>query len=156
MIYQLLRGDLGISATSLLNVLQGKIQNRNRWRANAHGANEGDYDKDLKSAYLSALKTDQALFQRLVEVCDRFRRYRIHIPHEDSRLRYRVIRDLRLTLARACVHALQPDLVILDEFQRFKDLWTGKTKRLIWRKRCFAFLAFACSCCPLLRTKCSR
>jgi hypothetical protein len=125
-IYQLLRGNLGISATSLLNVLQGKIRNRSRWRAHAHGANEEGYDKDLKSAYLTALKADKALLERMAEVCYRFRRYRIHIPSEDSRLRYDLIRDLRLTLARACVHALQPDLVILDEFQRFKDLLDGE------------------------------
>ena len=33
-----------------------------------------------------------------------------------------LIRDLRQTLARTCVEALEPDLVIMDEFQRFRDL----------------------------------
>lgn len=36
--------------------------------------------------------------------------------------RERVIGELRQTLARSCVEALEPDLVILDEFQRFRDL----------------------------------
>jgi len=36
--------------------------------------------------------------------------------------RQNVIRELRQTLARGCVAALEPDLVILDEFQRFRDL----------------------------------
>ena len=35
---------------------------------------------------------------------------------------HRLISDLRRLLAGACVKALEPDLVILDEFQRFKDL----------------------------------
>jgi len=33
-----------------------------------------------------------------------------------------IVSDLRRMLARASVEALEPDLVILDEFQRFKDL----------------------------------
>jgi hypothetical protein len=33
-----------------------------------------------------------------------------------------LIGDLRQTLARSCIEALEPDLVILDEFQRFRDL----------------------------------
>ena len=36
--------------------------------------------------------------------------------------RDRVISELRRMLAGACVRALEPDLVILDEFQRFKSL----------------------------------
>ena len=39
----------------------------------------------------------------------------------------RVVGDLRRMLARAAVQALEPDLVILDEFQRFKDLLDVKT-----------------------------
>jgi hypothetical protein len=36
--------------------------------------------------------------------------------------REKVILELRHSLARGCVEALEPDLVILDEFQRFRDL----------------------------------
>jgi len=124
-IYQLLRGNFGLSDTSLLNVLQGKIRDKERWRAHAQAVDKDAYDEDLRSAFISALESDEALRDRLAEACERFQRYREHIPYEDSRLRYDVIRQLRLTLARACVHALEPDLVILDEFQRFKDLLDG-------------------------------
>ncbi|MGF0130577.1 DEAD/DEAH box helicase [Dietzia cinnamea] len=44
-------------------------------------------------------------------------------PNSDlSRRRYALIGRLRTELAHASVDALEPDLVILDEFQRFKDL----------------------------------
>ena len=33
-----------------------------------------------------------------------------------------VVGDLRRLLAETCVEALEPDLIILDEFQRFRDL----------------------------------
>ena len=43
-------------------------------------------------------------------------------PSEARQRRDRVISELRRVLAGACVGALEPDLVILDEFQRFKSL----------------------------------
>ena len=44
-------------------------------------------------------------------------------PNEDlSRRRYKLIGAFRHLIARSSVHALEPDLVIMDEFQRFKDL----------------------------------
>ena len=44
------------------------------------------------------------------------------IPAEEKWERSRLIGELRLVLAKACVSALEPDLIILDEFQRFKHL----------------------------------
>lgn len=44
-----------------------------------------------------------------------------------SSKRYRLIGQLRNLVARAAVEALEPDLVILDEFQRFKDLLSKGT-----------------------------
>ncbi|WP_370327700.1 helicase-related protein [Euzebya sp.] len=40
----------------------------------------------------------------------------------DRRARSTFIGDLRDLLARACLQALEPDLIVLDEFQRFKHL----------------------------------
>jgi hypothetical protein len=42
--------------------------------------------------------------------------------HDSWHERQSVVQELRLALARSCVEALEPDLVILDEFQRFRDL----------------------------------
>ena len=50
-----------------------------------------------------------------------FRRYHSWPPEARYR-RDQVISELRRVLAGACVEALEPDLVILDEFQRFKNL----------------------------------
>ena len=41
---------------------------------------------------------------------------------ESRRLRLRFVARLRRLLADACLDALEPDLIILDEFQRFKEL----------------------------------
>ncbi len=36
--------------------------------------------------------------------------------------------QLRRVLAETCLHWLEPDLIILDEFQRFKHLMAGDTE----------------------------
>lgn len=59
---------------------------------------------------------------RFEALCDRFTHFREHIPEEDRCLRNEFVGDLRALLARACISALEPDLIILDEFQRFKHL----------------------------------
>jgi len=56
-------------------------------------------------------------------------RFRLLMDEGDDRTdegdryeRETLIGDLRQTLARSCLDALEPDLIILDEFQRFRDL----------------------------------
>jgi hypothetical protein len=44
------------------------------------------------------------------------------VPREAPKQRTRWIGDLRRLLARVCLSTLEPDLIILDEFQRFKHL----------------------------------
>ena len=53
---------------------------------------------------------------------ERFRRERKHWPEDRSRRSAEFVGALRDQLARVCVNALEPDLIILDEFQRFKHL----------------------------------
>jgi hypothetical protein len=65
-----------------------------------------------------------SLRDRFEDLCERFGRVRMHIPKEDRRDQNRLIGDMRALLASTCIRALEPDLVILDEFQRFKDLLT--------------------------------
>ena len=43
-------------------------------------------------------------------------------------MRSAFVSKLRRILARACLNALEPDLVILDEFQRFRDLLNSDTE----------------------------
>jgi hypothetical protein len=59
---------------------------------------------------------------RWIELCGRFGYYRQQWPKEWKRDRADLVSELRALLARACIDALEPDLVILDEFQRFKHL----------------------------------
>ncbi len=58
----------------------------------------------------------------LLDCVDEFRYARGKVADELSRRRYRIIGRLRGLVAHAAIRALEPDLVILDEFQRFKKL----------------------------------
>jgi len=62
------------------------------------------------------------LQDELRECVDEFRYTRGKVAHELSHQRYKIIGRLRGLVAHAAVRALEPDLVILDEFQRFKAL----------------------------------
>ena len=57
------------------------------------------------------------------QLCDEFGTTRAPGSRTDqTRRRDTLIGELRGLLAAACVEALEPDLVILDEFQRFRHL----------------------------------
>ena len=59
---------------------------------------------------------------RLISICDRFVEDPLNPSEDLSFERSEIIGELRRLLAETCLQALKPSLVILDEFQRFKDL----------------------------------
>lgn len=119
LIYRILRqGDF--DDRGLVNFLQGPAGRRG-WGVAAHRW-VYDIDPDLAAGFVTALRRDAALMRRIHDVCERFHRYREDIPWDDSNARYQLIGELRQRLARVCLDALEPDLVILDEFQRFRNL----------------------------------
>lgn len=65
----------------------------------------------------------RTLASRLAELSERFPRQRAYRHRDpDQREAAALIADLRRTLAGVCIQALEPDLLILDEFQRFPHL----------------------------------
>lgn len=110
----------------LLNLLQATAGKKN-WRAKAKNLLADDLDIDLSTSFRQAVLEDADLYEHLQDGCERFVCYRDYeqIPWEDLELRYDLIGKLRSRLASVCLSALEPDLVILDEFQRFKHLLDG-------------------------------
>lgn len=117
------------------NLLQGWA-GKDSWRRylkRYRGWNQ--IDEDLASAFVQDLQEQIAdcrlrgetdVRTRFEELVDRFGHYRKHISPRDRKARDRFIGDLRFVLALSCVKALEPDLIILDEFQRFKHLLHGE------------------------------
>ncbi len=117
---------------SAKNLFQGWVTDA-AWFRERLSAAPGEYQIDdaliAKFAHSLELrvKSDRAegqpdLRTRFDEVADRFRRTRNQVPAQDRALRAKMIGELRGILAASCLEALEPDLIILDEFQRFKDL----------------------------------
>jgi len=84
---------------------------------------------DAETSHLLGAAIDAAQFdgrplrEALVECADRFTYLRKHRPDQElHRERFRLIGALRSLLAHAAVGRLEPDLVILDEFQGFSTL----------------------------------
>ena len=78
--------------------------------------------KDELEAEADATHTrgELSLVERFEELADRSRGGR-----QDLSASLQIIGELRHVLARSCVNALEPDLIILDEFQRFRHLLDG-------------------------------
>ena len=64
----------------------------------------------------------QTYYSRFKDLCARFGYSRKDVPYTDRVDRNALIGELRELLAATCIKALEPDLIILDEFQRFKHL----------------------------------
>lgn len=88
---------------------------------------EVDEDAWAPSRFLKALEGQEGseLRARVVALADWFNRYRRKVPRDITQERNEVIGRLRQLLATTCIDMLEPDLIILDEFQRFRDVLDG-------------------------------
>jgi hypothetical protein len=127
LLYLLLEQIWSFRGVGPLNVLQGNIGNPDTFREAARRFRDEHQESLAASASLVAgfareLERAHNIRGRFDDLCKRFARTRKHLPEEDRQDRNRLVGELRAILARTCVSALEPDLIILDEFQRFKEL----------------------------------
>jgi len=137
LLYWLLQKAWKLRGKAPLNVLQGQSGTEN-FRSLVKSFNRRhDIDQTLAEDFAKALEQhvekegqsgEPDLKARFDDLCSRFSRTRIHIPRADLQDRLRLVGELRALLASTCLMALEPDLIILDEFQRFKHLLDGTDK----------------------------
>ncbi|MCZ0939549.1 MAG: helicase-related protein [Caldilineaceae bacterium] len=110
------------------NLFQGNVRNTNHFRWELKEFKQQHHiDADLAADFEHRLHEEGETFREIYEdLCNRFRRSGRRVPWDDRRGQIAMIGKLRSMLAEVCVTALEPDLVILDEFQRFKDLLDGE------------------------------
>ena len=115
-------GDLGHNAR---RVFLGGLSSVARFREYESWYPDREIDASIVEQFRSAVKGPGAeLHREFIRVRD------LLADGLDSgawRQRQRFVGKLRRLLAHACLDALEPDLVILDEFQRFRDLLNPKT-----------------------------
>lgn len=134
LLYWLLDRAWGIGgSTGPFNVLQG-YADKDHFRALVKTYREkNNIDHSLSQKFAEALakhvnddKTHgrpdfRSRFENLCSSFARARKYE-NIADDEKRKRLRFVGEMRALLAETCLAALEPDLIILDEFQRFKHL----------------------------------
>lgn len=115
LIYQMLAGHHGINAKGLARILQGNAGER--WFDEIREPLK--FDAEIAATFRGQVAESGSL-ERIQVVTDAL--YRRSMTPELKQQSLTLIGDLRRMLARCCLGALEPDLVILDEFQRFRDL----------------------------------
>lgn len=149
LLYRLLHDPWSLHGKAPANVLRGGMYADNfQYRCRRMFSAETKIDASVEAAFVEDLerrieaerragKPDiRSRFERLCEV---FCRHDARVSWEDSQERSRVIGELRTLLASACLEALEPDLIIMDEFQRFRHLLTGDSDAAILAQDLFQY-----------------
>ncbi len=136
LLYWLLREIWPLHGTGPMNLLQATSRDMRRWRENLRAFNVWHEPAPaLIDAFARALerrtREDEeagrtSIRDRFMDLCARFTPYRQWPNWERRSARRAMIGELRGLLATACLSALKPKLIILDEFQRFKHLLGGR------------------------------
>ena len=131
LIYHILKDGWGLKGTAPINLFQDRAS-KESWRSFIKDFSKYyEFDNDLAQEFLIAIdrhiKKDKLngkvdLKTRFLNLCDKFKFYRENIPLDDRIASRSIIGKLRMILAQSCLDALEPDIIILDEFQRFKYL----------------------------------
>lgn len=126
LIYRMLRDGWGFGdADGPMNVFQYSVTTKERWRGHyLERAKNYDWNKDIAQRFMEELEKRPWIQEQFRELTDRFSDYRDKedIPDEDRSWQSNFLGQIRRLLANTCCRALEPDIVIMDEFQRFKYL----------------------------------
>ena len=107
--------------TPLVNLMQGRVTKKDGWRRGLDA--ELPIEPTIRRDFDEEFEQRDDLQRMLHDLLDNwFHRYRRRWPDEARWGRDELIGEMRRLLAAVCIRALEPDLVILDEFQRFKPL----------------------------------
>lgn len=120
LLYYLLKEPWDLTGKPPLNVLQGG--------ATADGFRpmvdnfDAEIDDDLAESFIAALDQRPELEREFKDLCEHYPQHNSNVSDAVSARRREVLGEIRSVLATVCVEALSPDLIILDEFQRFRDI----------------------------------
>jgi len=117
LIYQMLVNHHAINRKGLARLLQGSAGDG--WYGEIK--ENLSFDEPIAEAFRRQIANSELLL-RARALADALSDYRRTMTPNLKQESLTLIGDMRRMLARCCLDALEPDLVILDEFQRFKDL----------------------------------
>jgi len=118
LLFQMLEGLEGVNAKGFARLLRGGAGDR--WNEELKAPL--NYDKELAVTFFTEIASDKELTNRIRTLTNAISDGRKTVSSDQGEECLSLVGSLRRRLARCCLDALEPDLVILDEFQRFRDL----------------------------------
>ena len=128
LLFAMLREAWSLTTAASLNVFQGWAGADSFRNSVTFFLNNGRVHEGIAADFVKAVRKVPALRREFEDLCSHFHRADARISDEVRTRRNAFIGELRALLARVCLKSLQPDLIILDEFQRFKDLLEGENE----------------------------
>ncbi len=136
-LYRMLRRIWGDTVRNRRLVFLGGLQSEQRFIDYDRRITVRQIDDGIMEQFAAAVgNAGSALHEEFLNLSDRLARNR---TREALAARRWFVSDLRRLLANACLDAMEPDLVILDEFQRFRELLNPETESGELAQRLFEY-----------------
>lgn len=139
LIYRLLE-ELIQPRRGLQNLLQVDVTPQ-RWEVQVGALTLEGIDEGIIERFRRDVTSQGDLVNELKRLAELFHRRRESYPTDMRTPRNALIGRLRALLSHACVDALQPDLIIMDEFQRFRELLHGDSDAALLAREFFSYVA---------------
>lgn len=120
LIYAMLKESFPGKTVQLAQILRLNVGEKGWEESTKYFEEAGRFDVQIQAGFLNELKTSLVWDQLNEFVAESSKSKKL--PDSKRASAARLIGAIRSALARASVEALEPDLIILDEFQRFKHL----------------------------------
>lgn len=137
LLFEMLRKRIGLRHKGVQRVFRGYVAEEN-WPGEISGMRQKPISKEIAQRFNDAVGDD--VIQRIRDASE-LARSRKHPEYPLNLRPAAIIGELRRVLARVCIDALTPDLIILDEFQRFAELLHEHDAELAPQKAAAAELA---------------
>ena len=119
------QGETGLRGAGARQVFRDNLRSVGRFQEHESRIKPCQIDPGIVKRFRDAVVGHGwPLHREFIRVRDRIATRR---DQESTEQRRRFIAKLRQILAHACLDVLEPDLVILDDFQRFRDLMDAET-----------------------------
>ena len=148
LLYWLLKDIWHFSGSAPMNVFQGTSGTKRFRQQLKYFPDNNQIDRTLAKEFRKTVrehvreekdKGEWTLRERFDWLCQEYRRSDSRITREARTERSAFVGKLRNLLAETCVRMLEPDLVILDEFQRFKHLLGGEDDASVLARKLFEY-----------------
>lgn len=123
LLYWMLHEPWQLTGRGPMNVLQMDVVHTDRWRHRIQTfGKEAVIDDELRTRFARHIRKRKDLQQRFHELSEVYSNKNHRETRDERDKRTSLIGALRHELAVACLNALEPDFIIMDEFQRFRHL----------------------------------